>query len=90
MAAASIETVWGRIVAHAGRQFTQIRGATFKYSVEDGHIHPDRTNQRIARSNFQEALGLVPLGSTVPVEHLRGPSYIYAILMDHRIRQGDW
>jgi hypothetical protein len=36
------------------------------------------------------APGLVPLENTVPVQHLRGPSYIYAILMDPRIRQDDW
>jgi hypothetical protein len=35
-------------------------------------------------------LRYVPLPNTVPVQHLRGPSYIYAILMDSRIRRTDW
>jgi hypothetical protein len=32
----------------------------------------------------------VPLSSTVEMNHLQGPSYIYAILMDSRIRRDDW
>ena len=39
---------------------------------------------------MEEAAALVPLANTVPVQHLRAPSYIYAILMDPRIRQSDW
>jgi hypothetical protein len=31
-----------------------------------------------------------PLPNTVPVQNLQGPSYLYAILMDSRIRDGDW
>lgn len=36
------------------------------------------------------ALTLVTLANTVPVQHLRDPSYLYAILMDERIRGQDW
>jgi hypothetical protein len=50
----------------------------------------DRTKQNIAKAHFAEALAYVPLRNTVPVQHLRGPSYIYAILMDERIRRHDW
>lgn len=86
----SIATVWERISAHAGDTFLQIKGGAFTYDAESSHIKPDRTNQQIPRAHFEEALGLVPLENTVPVQHLRGPSYIYAILMDPRISQGDW
>lgn len=86
----SITSVWERISAHAGETFHQIRGGEFTYVAESGYLRPDRTNQQIPRAHFEEALGLVPLENTVPVQHLRGPSYIYAILMDARIRQDDW
>jgi hypothetical protein len=33
---------------------------------------------------------LVPLTTTAPLQRLQGPSYLYAILMDDRIRHGDW
>lgn len=86
----NIDTVWQRIAAHAGESFHQIRGGEFTYAVESSYLCPDRTNQRVPRAHFEEALALVPLDSTTPVQHLRGPSYIYAILMDPRIRAGEW
>lgn len=85
-----VEVVWSRIRATAGQRFRQIRGGEFTYKVYTAHLSPDRTNQNIPKSHFAEALTLVPLPNTVPLQHLRGPSYIFAILMDKRIRRGDW
>lgn len=82
--------VWEKIEAHAGDSFRQIRGGEFKYSIQSGHVVPDRTNHQLARSQFEKAFGLVPLENTTSVQHLRGPSYLYAILMDSRIRGQDW
>ena len=78
--------IWERIKANQGQAFHQIRGAAFAYAVTDEHVYPNRTNQRIPKSHFEEAFAFVPLPNTAPVQHLRGPSYIYAILMDERIR----
>ena len=69
-------TIWSRIEAHAGQRFVQIRGGKFTYVVASGHVIPDRTNQQIPKSHFEEASKLLPLKNTVPVQHLRGPSYI--------------
>lgn len=85
-----IETVWARVEEHAGEPFWQIRGNEFTYVVVGGHVVPDRTNHRIPKSHFQKALAYVPLANTQPVQRLRGPAFIYAILMDQRIRQNDW
>ena len=82
--------VWKRIESHSGEVFTQIRGGEFSYQAHNGYIELDRTNQNIAQSAFEEAYHLLPLSNTVPVQHLRGLSYIYAILMDDRIRLNDW
>ena len=84
------EEVWQRIRAHQGEWFTQIRGAKFTYKSPNGFVEPDRTPQRISRSHFETAYRWVPLENTVSIQHLRGPSYIYAILMDKRIRKDDW
>lgn len=86
----SFDAIWERIQQHAGEIFTQIRGGEFRYEVRDGCVKPDRVNQIISRAEFERAFQLVPLDSTVPVQGLRGPSYIYAIMMDRRIRQNDW
>lgn len=85
-----IEEVWRRIEAHAGERFHQIRGGQFTCEVAGVYLRPDRLNQNIPRSHFGEALAYLPLGNTVPVQNLRGPSFIYMILMDRRIRQADW
>jgi len=82
--------VWQRIVAQAGETFTQIRGAEFTYDVQGDYLHLDRTNQAISRKHIEQALELVPLASTVPVRHLRAPSYVYVIVIDSRTRQHDW
>lgn len=70
--------------------FRQIRGGRFTYQVIDADVVPDQTNHRIAKSHFEQAFALVPLSNTTPVQHLRGPSYIFAMLMDVRVRGGDW
>ncbi len=75
-----IDIVWTRIKAHGGEKFHRIQGGEFTYDVVG--VKPDRTNQQIPKSNFEEALSYLPLQNTVPVQHLRVPSYIYAILMD--------
>jgi hypothetical protein len=86
----SIEVVWARIIAHQGQTFHQILGKAFTYEVDHGYLIPSTTNWRIPRGHFEEALELVPLENTVPVQHLYGPSYIFAVLMDRRIRGSDW
>ena len=83
---ASIELVWSRIVAHQGETFRQKRGKPFTYRVTGGAVHPDTTNQVLARSEFARALERMPLGGPGEINDLRGPSYIYAIVMDDRIR----
>jgi len=82
--------VWSRIESHAGEEFTQIRGGTFRYSIVGSSLRPDRTNRRLPEAQFEEALRLVPFRSTTELQRFQGPSYIYAILMDPRIRRGDW
>ena len=86
----SFEEVWDRIRNHAGEEFHQTRGGAFRYAAHDGYIVPDRTNQNLPRSHFEQAFELIPLPDTTPVQHLRGPSYVRAILMDPRIRISDW
>jgi hypothetical protein len=86
----TIGEVWRRIVAHEGETFTQVRGQGFTYEADGRVLRPSTTNQNLSRATFEKALDRVPLRSTAVVQDLRGPSYLYAILMDPRIREGDW
>ena len=86
----AFDDVWLRIEAHAGETFSQVRGGEFTYEVRSGAVWPDRTPRALPRSHFEQAFAHVPLDSTVPLQRLQGPSYLYAILMDRRIRKDDW
>ncbi len=85
-----IDEVWRRMERHAGETFTQVRGGTFTYAIYGNGLDLDRTNQVLQRSQIEEAVDRLPLENTSSVHDLRGPSYLYAILMDPRISQEDW
>jgi hypothetical protein len=83
-----IDTVWSRIENMACQTFWQIRGGEFTYIVRGNALYPNRTNVQISKAHFKKALEYFPLSNTTKIQHLRGPSYIFAILMDRRIANG--
>lgn len=85
-----IEEVWERIKEYEGNVFRQIRGGEFTYKIKGNLIVLSRTNRTISKNTFREALRYVPLENTVPLQNLQAPSYLFAILMDKRIRKNDW
>lgn len=84
------ETVWSRIVSNAGNPFGTVKGLPFTYTVAQGAVRPSRTNRNLPRSDFEKAFARVPLKNTAGVQDLQGPSFVYAIMMDERIRAGEW
>ncbi len=85
-----MEVIWERLRRHQGETFMQIGGNEFTYSVEQDRIIPSRTDWFFPRNQIAEAVSLMPVANTVPLQHLYGPSYLYAMLMDPRIRCEDW
>ncbi|MEH7110452.1 hypothetical protein [Bacillus sp. JJ1764] len=85
-----IEMIWKRIVDNEGEIFKQIRGKEFSYQVFGNAISLSTTNHQVPKSQFEKALKFVPLVNTTEIQHLRAPSYIFAILMDQRIKQNNW
>lgn len=85
-----IGTIWARIEAHAGEDFTLTRGDVFQYAVPGNYLRPLGRVRHLSKTNFAKALDRLPLDNTRSVADLQGPSYVYAILMDHRIRRDDW
>jgi hypothetical protein len=85
-----INSVWARIQAHQRETFHQKRGKAFTYSVYGNAIQLHTTEWQIPKNHVEHALERVPLQNTVSVKHLYGPSYLYAILMDPRIRGASW
>ena len=88
--AVNFSEVWHRIERNAGQTFSQKRGGEFSYIIRGGCVVPDRTNQQLPKSEFEKAFELMPLDRVALLQSLRGPSYLFAILMDERIRNGDW
>ena len=81
-----IQTMWERIVAHAGEEFHTKRGIPYTYHVRNRQLILENTNRKIPYSNFETALSVVN-PNIVKFErlNLQGPSYIYGIITDERI-----
>lgn len=91
MGRASSGEVWRRIEAHQHERFETITGKPFTYVVDGNQLTVDRTDYPLHASDFAKALDLVPLAGPGEINFtVRGPAYIWAILHDERIRQGEW
>jgi hypothetical protein len=84
------DAVWKRIKAHVGEPFQLARGGEFTYEVRGNVLRSSRTDYNLSRINVEHALSIVPIQRPSDIAVVRGPSYVYAILMDPRIRAGEW
>ena len=98
--------IWSRIEGHVGsghpsgiecprqgRHFHQKRGQRFCYTIRGAVLNPCTTDWNIPRSQFEKAFDRTPEGGLDgpgQINDLQGPSYIWAILDDQRIRLGNW
>lgn len=85
-----IDTVWSRIEALEGEVFRQKGGKRFTSSILGNVWYPSTASQALPRTQFAKPLGLVPITGPGAINHLRGPSYLWAVLMNPRISRGDW
>lgn len=85
----SIEDIWKRIQHSEGEVFHLRGGKPYTYEIVGNALVPVGINRNIPRSDFEKALVRLPFENTTSLQDLQGPSYIYSILMDKRIRGGD-
>lgn len=88
----TIEAIWLRIRLHEGSTFRTVSGVEFAYEVDGNRL---RTTSKapgwIDKDSFGAVLSRVPasgpsdLGAVV-----YGPSYVWGILHDKRIRGADY
>ena len=90
VASGSVIAVWSRIKKHEGDTFKTITGLEFSYSIDGDSIIPSRTDWNIPKSHVGKSLERVPLKDTTEIQDLMGPSYLWGILNDDRISNGDW
>ena len=83
----SFDEVWNNIIRCAGQEFHTKTGLPFTYTVVDGYVMPNRTNYLLARQQFQKAAEIPNITGPGQIsDKVRGPSYVFAILTDPRIR----
>jgi hypothetical protein len=89
-----LEAVWRRIVSHQGEQFQTVRGLPFTFEVEGSGIWffraGKRVNRKLTRTQFEVALSRCPLSRTTEISDLMDYPYVFAVLMDSRIRGQEW
>lgn len=86
-----IDVVWTRMKKHAGQEFQTRSGLPFIYRIEENQFVTTRTDYPLAKSEFAKALEYIPIQKPADIQQIvRGPSYIYAVLNDSRIRKADW
>ncbi len=85
------ESTWFLIRRYAGQKFYRVRDVEFIYRVEKDYVIPSDTGIPIPKKHFEEAAVLIystgKVSPAVPARHLRGLSYLYAILTDRRIHR---
>lgn len=77
--------VWARILDFEGNFFFTDSGEQFVYATGSDYLAIRKTSYKIPRADIEKAVALYPFKNSVPLQHLRHPSYIYAILTDERI-----
>jgi hypothetical protein len=89
-----LEAVWQRVAAYEGEQFQTVSGLPFTFKVEGSGIwffrDGKRINRKLTRPQFGVAVSRCPLRSTTEIKDLMDYPYLFALLMDARIRAQAW
>ena len=86
-----IGEVWERIKAYQGQVFKLVEGEPLTYRVDGNVMVTSRSKQKLHIGDFEKILAIAPIKGPGEINKMvRGPSYIYAILYDPRIRMNDW
>ena len=84
----SIDKVWANIRKHEGEVFYTVRNIAYTYIVKDNYILINNDSRRkITKTNLAKALEIQnPTSSKIGNAGIWGPSYIYGIIIDSRIK----
>ena len=89
-----VEAVWSRIIKNQGEQFQTRKGLPVTYKVDGNGIWffrgGERINRKVTRSQVEVAISRCPLKSTTEIKDLMDYPYLFAVLMDPRIRAQAW
>lgn len=88
------ELVWQRLNAFCGEEFRTQRGLAVSYQIEGDGIwffrDGERVNRKLSRRQVEVGVSRCPLKSTTEIKDLIDYPYLFAVLMDSRIRGDNW
>jgi len=84
----SIDKVWANICKHEGNVFHTVKSKEYTYVVKDNYILINNDSRRkITRTNLAKALKIQnPTCYKIGNAGIWGPSYVYGIITDSRIK----
>ena len=84
----NIEIVWNNIKQHEGETFHTIKGIDYQYTIcADSLMINNLKSRRITKKMIEKALMIEnPTPGKIGFEGCRGPSYVYGIITDKRIK----
>ncbi|MDD3428901.1 MAG: hypothetical protein PHG02_02700 [Oscillospiraceae bacterium] len=83
------EEIWGKIVKHEGEVFYTVRKLPFTYKVgNDNIVFSNAPTFTHSKKNVKKAFEVGPVSGPGKLleQGITGPSYIYALLTDLRIK----
>jgi hypothetical protein len=88
------DSIWDRIKSHQGEEFRTAKRLPFTYVVEGTGIwffrDGRRINRKLTRTQVGVAIARCPLATTTEIKDLMDYAYLFALLMDPRIRGQAW
>ena len=84
----NIETIWKHIRFCEGQVFKTVRGVKYTYLVYDNYLLiNDDKKRKITKDSLITALTITnPTPSKIQRKNIWGPSYVYGIITDKRIK----
>ncbi len=80
------DIIWNNILCHEGETFYTQKKLPFTYKIIDNCVVTDRTDFKLAKTNFIKAAAIENLTGPGQISKIvMGSSYVFAILKDSRI-----
>ena len=81
-----MSNIWDNVKLYQGEVFKTVTGLEFTYYVDGNILHHTRSKATISKSCFEKAVQLNPQKPSDLHNAVAGPSYVYAIISDKRLK----
>ena len=83
----NVDYIWENIKRHSGDTFKTVTGIPYDFHVDGEYIRLHNTNWSIPKKDVENALLVKePTVSKFKKAGFQGPSYLYGIITDNRIK----